>query len=256
MSPPTPWMTDHRFARPAQPAHTAGPPAPGRLLRGVGVLCILGALAVAGALAWTAWGTGLATQRANGQLRKDMLAVIDTPTVPEPSGTQADGGDLAPARASVERAEDKPAADVPQEHPTIPAGEAFGLLRIEALGLDYAVIEGTSEHDLTQGPGRYPSSAYPWEPSGTVAIAGHRVTYSSPFRTIDRLVPGDEIELTTPHGVFRYAVTGQRVVEPSDVSVLDHTASPTLVLTTCTPAFSSAHRLVVFADQIAASTTP
>ena len=42
--------------------------------------------------------------------------------------------------------------------------------------------------------------------AGTVAIAGHRTTYGAPFRRLDKLSPGDRIEVSMPYGRFVYAV--------------------------------------------------
>ena len=39
----------------------------------------------------------------------------------------------------------------------------------------------------------------------------------------------------TPDGTFTYEVEGTRIVEPSDVWVLDPTARPALTLVTCYP---------------------
>jgi hypothetical protein len=59
----------------------------------------------------------------------------------------------------------------------------------------------------------------------------------------------------TEYGSFEYAVTHSQVVQPDAVSVLRSTDRPTLVLTACTPRFSAAQRLVVFADRTAGPAT-
>jgi sortase A len=41
--------------------------------------------------------------------------------------------------------------------------------------------------------------------------------------------------VTTPRGMYRYAVTGTRIVEPQDISVLGPTPDSTLTLVTCYP---------------------
>jgi sortase A len=112
------------------------------------------------------------------------------------------------------------------------------------------VVEGVSAGDLQKGPGHYPRTAYPWQRTGRVGIAGHRTTYLHPFWNLDKVRPGDGISLVTEYGTFDYEVTGSRVVLPSDVWVLRQTAAPTLVLTACTPRFSASHRLVVFARRM------
>jgi LPXTG-site transpeptidase (sortase) family protein len=117
------------------------------------------------------------------------------------------------------------------------------------------VVEGTSTEDLKKGPGHYSDTAYPWQRTGRVGIAGHRTTYLHPFWNLDKLRSGDRVRLVTEYGSFDYAVTGSREVLPSAVSVLRATRAPTLVLTACTPRFSAARRLVVFATRVGGPAT-
>ena len=109
-------------------------------------------------------------------------------------------------------------------------------------------MAGTNPSDLQKGPGYYSSSPYPGE-RGTVAVAGHRTTFTAPFRHLDDVKPGDNIRLHTPYGRFVYRVTKREVVDPSEAKVLQNTGQHRLVLTTCHPLFSQAQRLVVVAKQ-------
>ena len=123
----------------------------------------------------------------------------------------------------------------------------MGLLSIPRIGLLDAIVEGVGDAQLEQGPGHYPGSALPGEP-GNVAIAGHRTTYAHPFYNLDALVPGDPIYILTSQGLFHYTVTRTQVVSPSDVAVLQTIPGQnTLTLTTCTPRYSAAQRLIVTA---------
>jgi hypothetical protein len=84
--------------------------------------------------------------------------------------------------------------------------------------------------------------------AGTTAIAGHRTTYLAPFRHIDALHAGNRIELDMPYAHFTYTVLGTRVVSPSDVeAAVGGVGYTRLVLSACTPLFSAAKRLLVFA---------
>jgi sortase A len=114
-------------------------------------------------------------------------------------------------------------------------------------------VEGTGPEQLRKGPGHYRDTAMPWDPSGRVAIAGHRTTYLQPFLSLDKLRGGDVIVLETKRGTFRYEVRASREVEPTDVSVLRQTRRPSLALTTCSPLFSAEKRLVVIADLVSAN---
>jgi sortase A len=120
------------------------------------------------------------------------------------------------------------------------------IIRIPKIGMDKAVVQGVSLSDLRKGPGHYPSTPLPGE-GGNAAIAGHRTTYGAPFNRLDELAPGDDIEVTTLRGTFKYKVSEQKVVKPSQVEVLDPTPEPRLTLTTCHPKYSASSRLVIIA---------
>ena len=192
----------------------------------VGLVSVLAAALVVGHGAWSFWGSDLATARA----QESLEAQLDLPTV----------------------AQGRP--DEPVTRKRMPKafrpGAPLWKIRIPKLGVDMVVVEGTGAGQLALGPGHYSGTAYPWDRSGTVGLAGHRTTHLRPFHALDRLVPGDRIELVTKAGTFRYVVSGTRIVEPTDVQVLRRTARPSLVLTTCAPPLSASHRLVVFANRV------
>jgi sortase A len=126
-------------------------------------------------------------------------------------------------------------------------GSAVGRIRIPRIGASFVVVKGTSTSDLESGPGIYSDTSFPGVP-GTTAIAGHRTTYLAPFRHIDALRRGDEIVLDMPYARLTYTVVGNRVVNPTDVAAaVDRVGYSRLVLSACTPLFSAAQRLLVFA---------
>jgi sortase A len=128
-------------------------------------------------------------------------------------------------------------------------GDAIARIRIPAIGLDDYVVEGTDTGSLRKGPGHYPETPLPGDP-GTTAIAGHRTTYGAPFREIDRLKRGDRIVLDMPDGRFIYHVTRTKIVDDSDLSVLDRVGYKQLVLSACHPLYSAAQRVIAFARQV------
>jgi sortase A len=131
-------------------------------------------------------------------------------------------------------------------------GDALGSIAVPRLGLDSVLVEGTSSSDLAKGPGHYRITTLPGL-GGTVAIAGHRTTYGHPFRHIDDLRLGDRIVVRMPYGTFRYAVTGHRIVEDTDWSILRRQPYEQLVLSACHPLHSASHRYVVFARLVSAA---
>lgn len=191
-------------------------------------------------VAYQLWGTALYEHHAQGILRNELEDRL---------GIKAR---TVPRARSAPRPSQPPAAQalMSKVAPTIPApavGQPIGLMSIPAIGMtDDAIVEGTGEAQLEQGPGHYQGTALPGE-AGNAAIAGHRTTYAAPFFDLNELQPGDLVYIQTAQGIFEYQVSSSEVVSPSDTSVLDPTPLPTLTLTTCNPRFSSTSRLVVVA---------
>jgi len=126
-------------------------------------------------------------------------------------------------------------------------GGAVGRIVIPRIGASFVIVKGTGVEELESGPGIFPETSFPGV-GRTTAIAGHRTTFLAPFRHIDALSPGSVIRVQMPYAQFTYAVIGQRVVEPSDVhAAVADIGYSRLVLSACTPLFSAAQRLLVFA---------
>jgi sortase A len=106
-----------------------------------------------------------------------------------------------------------------------------GVLEIPSLKLTVPIFTGTSELVLNRGIGWIEGTAMPGE-DGNVGLAGHRDGY---FRGLKDLKIGDMIEVQSVGRTQRYHVTSLKIVEPSDVSVLDPTDEPSVTLVTCYP---------------------
>ena len=225
-----------------RPAPSVGSPAPrSRSLRAVAVgLIAAGILLLADAAVTLVWQepisalyTTLRQGSLSGALRREER---ERPTRAEQQ---------ALTKLRVQQARIAYLASALQHHAA--QGTAVARIRIPRIGASFVVVNGTSESALRSGPGIYPATAFPGS-GGTTAIAGHRTTYLAPFRHIDALRPGDQIKLEMPYADFTYAVTGSRVVSPTDVRDAVATVGyPRLVLSACTPLFSAAKRLLVFA---------
>ena len=98
-------------------------------------------------------------------------------------------------------------------------GEAIGRIQIPSINLDVVAVQGTDTASLQKGPGHYPETPFPGE-AGTSAFAGHRTTYLAPFRHLDQLKQGDEIDIEMPYANFAYRVQKTRIVDASDVRII------------------------------------
>jgi sortase A len=209
-----------------------------------GLLLVLGAVLLATALMTAFWQdpvTAIFTQREQKALSAKLAAVENAPV-------------LKSTLTLVQRAESDPeriallARDLAARSP---AGEPLGRIGISRIGANFVFVSGVGKNSLKKGPGHYDGSPLPGL-AGTVAIAGHRTTYSAPFRRMNKLRRGDKVTLTMPYGRFTYRVEGLRVVLPQNTGVLKHVRHNRLVLTTCTPVDSAAKRLVTTARLVRA----
>lgn len=179
-------------------------------------------------------GTGFVTKHHQNVLREEFREQLDDPVL---------AGPVTPDR--------------PQALPAPPDGSAIGRLTIPRIDVDVIAVEGVDLDLLARGPGRYPQSAFFGE-EGSVAVAGHRTGWGSPFIDLDRLDRGDEIIVERPEATYKYLVTRSAIVQPDDVWVLkgdpESFSEFRLTLTTCTPKYTSRDRLIVWADLV--SVTP
>jgi sortase A len=130
-----------------------------------------------------------------------------------------------------------------------PEGSAIGRIVVPRLGLNMVFVNGTDSATLKKGPGRHPTTFMPGE-GKLVYIAGHRTTYSAPFAHIDRLRPGDRVTLEMPYATIVYRVTGHRIVDDQDLSVLESRGREEVALQACHPRFFATQRYIVWAKPV------
>lgn len=141
------------------------------------------------------------------------------------------------------------------------SSQAYAVLSIPRLGLRVPVAEGVGKRDvLNKGyVGHYPHTQQAGQ-AGNFALAGHRNTRGEPFRYINRLRRGDEIDVETAVGRYTYVVDKTLPqTSASDGGVIGSVPRSTvrpaygysapgyyITLTTCTPEYTSRYRLVVW----------
>jgi sortase A len=126
-----------------------------------------------------------------------------------------------------------------------------GLTRVSIpkINLDVIVVEGTNHKALRVGPGHLKQTPAPGE-LGNSVISAHRDTF---FRHIYELAKGDEIQVRRNGRTYTFEVTGKKIVQPNDVSILNNTADARLTLITCYPTYyigPAPQRLIVFSKLI------
>ena len=134
-----------------------------------------------------------------------------------------------------------------QKNPPAPGVPTVTLTRltIPKINLDSVIVEGTDNKSLLLGPGHMEDTAIPGK-LGNSVISGHRDTF---FRHIYELKKGDPILVERAGKTFEYHVTGKKVVEPDDLSVVRPSSDAQLTLITCYPIYyigPAPKRLVVF----------
>jgi sortase A len=117
-------------------------------------------------------------------------------------------------------------------------------LQIPAIGIDAPVVQGDGWEQLKKGVGQRIGTVNPGD-KGNVVLSAHNDIFGEIFRYLDQLEPGDEIVLFTSQRAYVYIVIGTKVVEPTDVSVMDTTVEPTITLISCYPYLIDDQRIVV-----------
>ena len=110
-------------------------------------------------------------------------------------------------------------------------GDLLGRIQIPRLGMEVAILEGTTSHTLQLGAGHILGTALPGE-DGNIGIAGHRDTY---FRNLRNIRDEDEIQIQTSTGRVSYKVDSIQIVAPGDTGILSRTTKSTVTLVTCYP---------------------
>ena len=133
----------------------------------------------------------------------------------------------------------------------------FGIMHIPRFGADYAVkmAGGVTRSGTLDsiGIGHYPGTPMPGA-VGNVALAAHRTTYGKPFNRIADLHIGDAIVIETPDGWYTYRFRTLEYVSPNAVDVLLPVPQDSgvaangryLTMTSCSPMFSRAERIVAY----------
>lgn len=142
-------------------------------------------------------------------------------------------------------------ASVPQVlYPVRPTlGDPVGTLNIPALDQTLPIVEGTDDAELKVGVGHYTQSVLPGEADNCV-LSAHRDTH---FSRLQELEVGDRLLVQTAAGTFTYEISGIRIVDKDDRTVIVPTDHAVLTLSTCYPfnyVGSAPDRYIISADAV------
>ena len=131
-------------------------------------------------------------------------------------------------------AEDTKAPISEEDAALLSSGDVIGLIEIEALELEYPVVEGADSKQLAYGIGHIPDTAAIGN-IGNCVLAGHRGSrYGTYFKYLNRLSAGNPVKVMDKEGnVYLYEVVSWEVVGPYDNSVKAQGEETELTLLTC-----------------------
>lgn len=121
-----------------------------------------------------------------------------------------------------------------------------------------SIKEADVQKGLERGVVHYPTTAMPGQ-QGNAAFFGHSSNnifnpgnYKFAFVLLRELVPGDTFYLTRDGIAYAYQVFDRKIVEPTEVGILDPIPGKiaTATLITCDPPGTTLRRLAVFGEQI------
>jgi sortase A len=229
------------------------PPAPSRrkrfldpLLLGVEITAVLGLLFVL--------FNGITLIR---ELNQEVAAVLAQPTMtPTPlvGAVVLPSGHTPPNSPGGARPND---AEIPDHlRPLVqslaeiplptPGLEQATRIQIPAIDVDAPIVQGDGWEQLKKGVGQHIGTANPGK-EGNLVLSAHNDIYGELFRELDFLESGDQVVIFTNQRSYTYIVSQSRIVEPTQVDVMDQTSQPTVTLISCYPYMVDKQRIVVTA---------
>ncbi|MBT8212490.1 MAG: sortase [Acidimicrobiia bacterium] len=252
-----------------------------KALRVTGWTSITVGMLMLGFVAHQLWVTSFFASRAQAGLETELIEraatteIVELPFVPGEGVVTNPGETLEPPTIVPREAT---GAILAYEPPA--QGEPLATIRIPSINgyqsddpLEWTFVEGVRLSHLKSGAGHMPDTPLPGLP-GNAVISGHRTTYGAPFHNLDEVQVGDQIFVDDPViGTHVYAVRSWNdyvaaypdaasrsaqplidgagvVVHRSALWVTESNQGAWLTLTTCHPKFSSAERLIIFAELV------
>ena len=109
--------------------------------------------------------------------------------------------------------------------------DIIGSLKIESIGLNAPIKDGTEMSVLKTGIGHFKDTPYF---SGNICLAAHNRGYNQNFfEKLNEVKKRDKVEYITNYATYEYIVTDIKIIEETDLSVLKPTENDQLTMITC-----------------------
>ena len=127
-------------------------------------------------------------------------------------------------------------------------------LVIPKIGVDTLIVEGKNEAAaLSKGAWHIPLTSDP-EKGGNMVLSGHRFRFRPPnnttFYLLNEIARGDKFIIYWKGKEYDYEVSETKVIQPTQIEILNNTENPQVTIFTCTPLFTTKQRLVVIGNII------
>lgn len=123
-------------------------------------------------------------------------------------------------------------------------------INIPQINVNHVIVPGVDWEALKLGVGMLMNGVNPGNKQGNLVLSGHNDIYGEVFRDLDKLKVGDQFTVRTQTQEYTYAVTGSKVVEPTEVSVMNDRGGATVTLISCYPYKVDNKRYIVFAQRV------
>lgn len=142
--------------------------------------------------------------------------------------------------------EEEQGYEEPAEEVIYEDGELLGRLEIPKISAEMPIIQGASDENLKSAAALLDGTSSIGT-IGNAAIAAHRsYTYGRFFNRLNEVEVGDHIIVNTPEAEYTYQAYEIKIVEPTDLSVLNRNSTHRVItLITCDPIYVATHRLIV-----------
>lgn len=122
------------------------------------------------------------------------------------------------------------------------------------------IVEMTDKNEtirLDQGIGHHKQTSLPNRKKGNVGLSGHRWMPNSEknparkvFLDLDKLKIGDEVKVHFKGEDFIYKIIEEKIVENTELDILNDTEEPKVTIYACTPAYVETTKRLVFIGEL------